>query len=144
MIAHRTKVGRMIDMQKLILDPTWESTLSIADSEVIQKKFSSTVDDHDCLAAVPIWKAVNHKGDLLITTLIHNRTSENIIVFDRKVVYLEGGSVVASHIFTIKRLVIGANCSTPWTFIFPRGTFQEKQLAIQGREEVKSGELRLS
>lgn len=131
-------------MQKLILDPTWESTLSPADCEMIQEKFNRTVNEVERLVAVPIWRAVNHKGELLITALIHNRTSEKITFMNQQVAYIEEGNEMASCIFTIKRLVIGAHCSMPWTFIFPRGTFLEKQLVIQGREEVKAGELRFS
>ena len=108
-------------MQMLRFESSWDKTLSDKDRVIIQQLFLETSRfNNESIQFVPLWQAINHKGDLLVTVLIHNFTKHARLFQDNKMHYLENKEIVAEHIFTLPSLIIKAKTSMPWTFIFPK------------------------
>jgi SLAP domain-containing protein len=107
-------------MQMLRFESSWDKTLSDKDRVIIQQLFLETSRfNNESIQFVPLWQAINHKGDLLVTVLIHNFTKHVRLFQDNKMHYLENNKIVAEHIFTLPSLIIESKTSMPWTFIFP-------------------------
>lgn len=121
-------------MQKLQFEAAWDKTISEKDRSIIEKVFDDTKDQDQRISCSVIRTAINHKKQLLITTLIHNRTDQQLNFRNREVgiITKEGG---ITQIFTIDVLEIPPYCSMPWTFIFDESInfqFTEiKQLEIE-------------
>jgi SLAP domain-containing protein len=108
-------------MQILRFESSWDKALSNKDRVMIQQLFLETSRSNDeSIHFVPLWQAINHKGDLLVTVLIHNFTKHVHLFQDEKMHYLENKEIIAEHIFTLPSLIIEAKTSMPWTFIFPK------------------------
>lgn len=107
-------------MQKLEFEASWDKSLSSKDRREIEEIFLQTykTESQDILLT-PIWQAVNHKSELLITVLVHNFSEEEITFYNRKLAYIENENFLAEHTFTLQTLIIKPKVSMPWTFIFP-------------------------
>lgn len=92
-------------------------------------------NNQSTIEMIPIWKAVNHKGELLITALIHNRTEQLLEFIDTTIIYEEVDNH-AEFSFTLPELKVEPFTSQPWTFIFPE--HQEKNAT---RSIIKAGKL---
>lgn len=107
-------------MQKLIFEPSWEKALSRKDRTEIEDIFSRTKQDpSDGILLSPIRQAINHKGELLITVLIHNFSNMKFTLNEKELTYSQFGIILAEHTFTHSTVKIEPHTSMPWTFIFP-------------------------
>jgi SLAP domain-containing protein len=83
----------------------------------------------------PLWQAINHKKELLVTVIIHNISEESFHFTDQTVIYSIGEKILAKHTFSLPFL-IKANTSVPWTFIFPKEKFLSDQTPADGKLEL--------
>lgn len=104
-------------MQKLQFEAAWEKTISAQDRLLIEEVFHKTKEQDKYISCYVIRTAINHKKQMLITTLIHNRTDQQLNFHNREVsIITEPGNFTQN--FTIDALKIPPYCSMPWTFIF--------------------------
>lgn len=104
-------------MQKLQFERAWDKTISAQDRLLIEQAFHQTKEQDECISCYIIRTAINHKKQLLITTLIHNRTNQQLNFRNREVSIITEGEKFTQN-FTINALEIPPYCSMPWTFIF--------------------------
>lgn len=105
-------------MQKLQFEAAWEKTISTQDRLLIEELFHRTKDEiRNTISCIIVRTAINHKHQMLITTLIHNPTSQQLKFQNREVVCITNEQETAQT-FTIEALTIPPNTSMPWTFIF--------------------------
>lgn len=120
-------------MQKLYFEPAWDKTIAPKDREKIEVIFqeqamSLTNGIHFSF----LWKAMNHKGELLIAVLIHNCKNVPLLIQNTSVTYSEHDEQSATGLFNVP-CEIAENTSMPWTFIFSTSnqTRQAAQYIIQ-------------
>lgn len=102
-------------MQQLEFESSWEKAIAIKDRESITKIFqNSNVIDGQSIRLEPIWEALNYKGEVLITVLIHNFTDTRLTFRHQKFAYIEEETIITEHIFTIPQLMIKPKTSMPW------------------------------
>ncbi|WP_208591548.1 SLAP domain-containing protein [Gracilibacillus suaedae] len=107
-------------MQKLHFEDAWNRTISNKDRLEIKKIFEQTKKDaEDGVTFVPIRSAVNHRNDLLITTLIHNFQPEETDLTNINIQLYQDCKQIASQHIKESRLRLPAKTSMPWTIIFP-------------------------
>lgn len=105
-------------MQKLQFEAAWEKTISTQDRLLIEELFHRTKDDSQNEISCCIFRtAINHKHQLLITTLIHNSTAQFLYFQNREVICVTKEREIPQF-FTIKALTIPPHTSMPWTFIY--------------------------
>lgn len=106
-------------MQKLVFEDAWNRTISTCDREHIINEFKKlTFTTNESPQFTPLWKATNHKNELLVTTLIHNCSTTDFTLKNELMSVNAGNRVVATHQFTLP-IKLHAHTSMPWTFIFP-------------------------
>lgn len=105
--------------QTLIFEGKWDKTLSEKDRNYIKRVFNDTSHSARKIEFVPLWTARNHKNELLVTVLIHNRTIEEITFSEDRLSFIANEEIIATHVFTYPSLCIEQQTSMPWTFIFP-------------------------
>jgi len=120
-------------MQKLHFESAWDKTLSVKDRERIQQVFLQTNLTSKKVEFTPLWEAMNHRGELLITVLVQNFSDQIIAFHNEKMQYWENENIVAEHIFTLPALMIEPSTSMPWTFIFPTVSFCSPPLLNSGK-----------
>lgn len=128
-------------MQTLQFESSWEKTISIRDRELITEIFqdnNSSMIDGQIIRLVPIWEALNYKGEILITVLIHNFTDIEQIFQKQKIAYIEKETIIAEHTFTVPKLIIKPKTSMPWTFIFPVESLRMKEINGNGNLELQT------
>ncbi|MFA1818801.1 SLAP domain-containing protein [Virgibacillus oceani] len=107
-------------MQKLLLEKAWEKTISETDRSRIMEAFHEAVlSDKPAVQFSPLWQAINHKGERLVTVIIHNISKETFSFVDKTVKYSVAAKTAAQNTFSLPFFVKGET-STPWTFIFPK------------------------
>ena len=104
-------------MQKLQFEAAWDKTISAQDRLLIEQAFYKTKEQDGRISCYVIRTAINHKKQLLITTLIHNRTNQQLNFRNREVSIITASGKFTQN-FTINALEIPPYCSMPWTFIF--------------------------
>ena len=105
-------------MQKLYFEPAWDKTIAPSDREKIMHHFQQqTKQLQDGVQLAFLWKARNHKGEQLITVLIHNFEEKNFRLHSTVISYNELGKQLANATFSLPCEIPG-NTSMPWTFIF--------------------------
>ncbi|MFD2656408.1 SLAP domain-containing protein [Gracilibacillus thailandensis] len=115
-------------MQQLHFEDAWNRTISNEDRLDIKKIFEQTKKDaEDGVTFVPVRTAVNHRNDLLITTLIHNFQSEETDLTNINIQLFQDNKRIASQYIEESRLCFPAKTSMPWTFIFPEMGDENKQ-----------------
>lgn len=124
-------------MQKLEFESSWAKALSSKDREEIEKIFLETkkAGNHDLLIS-PIRQAINYKGELLITVLVHNFTQQSITFNQKKLVYIENNKIIAQSTFTHPTLSIHPSISMPWTFIFSVDSLKSPAKLNSGSLEI--------
>lgn len=106
-------------MQQLYFHPTWERAISDKDRAIIEQLFDETYEQVDDLIMSPtVRAAINHKGELLVTALVHNFTHHSARFHERSI-FVQAGDYAEEHVMTIPELVVAPFTSMPWTFIFP-------------------------
>ncbi|SES42295.1 SLAP domain-containing protein [Psychrobacillus sp. OK032] len=124
-------------MQKLMFESSWNKALSDKDRNAIEKTFLETSKiNNDTIQLTPLWKAFNHKGELLVTVLIHNFTEHSFSLDGTKLRYSVNNEILAEHSFTRPLLAIQAKYSMPWTFIFPKEKLDKKLSHENGLLEI--------
>ncbi|MFC7371631.1 SLAP domain-containing protein [Fictibacillus iocasae] len=113
-------------MQKLLFEQAWDRALSGGDRDHIVSVFEETRNaaPESALSAVVLRKAVNHKGERLLTVLLHNRSQEEAVFNDRTVAMRTDNGQAEEALFTLPVAVL-AHHSMPWTFIFPAAVSNE-------------------
>lgn len=125
-------------MQQLKLESSWDKALSSKDRTDIESIFLETNENNlENIRLSPIWNAVNHRGELLITVLIHNFTQKTLTFNEKRLVYIENDESVVESSFTLPTLVIPSKVSMPWTFIFPVNCLQKPAKFEKGHLEIK-------
>ena len=118
-------------MQKFIFDPSWDRALSESDRQDILTLFGNTKTSTDMFPL--LWTAVNYKGELLITVMIHN-FSDNPIDFANTVLqYKVNDEVLAQHRFDLPNVKLDSTESTVWTFIFPVDSLKKEATTKIGK-----------
>jgi SLAP domain-containing protein len=128
-------------MQTLQFESSWEKTIAIKDRELITEIFqdsNSNMIDEQIIRLVPIWEALNYKGEILITALIHNFADIEQIFQKQKIAYIEKETIIAEHTFTVPKLIIKPKTSMPWTFIFPVKSLRMKEINGNGNLELQT------
>ncbi|MRG87461.1 SLAP domain-containing protein [Salinibacillus xinjiangensis] len=114
-------------MQKLVFHNAWDKTLSSKDRKRIEKEFEKTKNRHQDLEIIILWLAMNHKGECLVTTLIHNRGNQSFPTDEIELRLVDHQKVIAEHTFTIP-FTLEPFTSMPWTFIFSENSLGENSL----------------
>lgn len=129
-------------MQQLILHPAWDKTISERDREKFNHTFSNIqFPEEKSVQMTVMTHALNYKGDLLVTGIIHNLTETVYSPKNEEVFYQQEEKILARHTFSIPDLVIKAKTSTPWTFIFPQETIVARPSAQIGKIVIHSNTL---
>lgn len=123
-------------MQNLVFEEAWDKTISNQDRYEIERAFQQSMIPQNELLCTPLWRAINHKGDLLVTVLIHNGTKEDFSILDKTITLLKENKILAKNIFSIPQLQLKPKTSMPWTLIFPKGTFDESYFDQNGRMKM--------
>ncbi|MFJ7973419.1 SLAP domain-containing protein [Psychrobacillus sp. NPDC096389] len=124
-------------MQKLEFESSWDKTISNKDRQKIEANFLETSHaNNQGILLTPLWQSSNHKGELLVTVLIHNFTTHPFSFQNTKLKYIEANVVRFEHSFTLPSLSIQAGSSTPWTFIFPNESLDNKLSFENGYLEI--------
>ncbi|MED4018852.1 SLAP domain-containing protein [Sutcliffiella cohnii] len=113
-------------MQQLRLEPAWDRTLSTNDRQHIENIFQETKHiQNSSIIFSSIREAINHSEALLITVLIHNGTDQTLTFHNKKLQYKIRDEVIGDQVFTLPALSIPSKVSTPWTFIYPKGSYKQ-------------------
>ncbi|WP_225231109.1 SLAP domain-containing protein [Solibacillus faecavium] len=114
----KKREGEVIIVQKLQFEAAWDKTIAKQDRLSIEQLFHHSKDEEtDEISCCFVRKALNHRQQLLLTVLIHNR-SEEVLNFQNREVTCTTAKGVFAKAFTIPKLNIPPNTSMPWTFIF--------------------------
>lgn len=126
-------------MQKLQFESSWEHAIALKDRELITNIFqNSNTEDGQSIRLEPIWEAMNYKGEVLITVLIHNFSNTGLTFQNQKFTYIEKETIIAEHIFTVPQLIIKPKTSMPWTFIFPTESLEMKEIRGNGKLKMET------
>ncbi|KAA0944245.1 SLAP domain-containing protein [Sporosarcina sp. ANT_H38] len=105
-------------MQRLYFESAWDKTIAPIDREKIMYHFQQqTKQLQDGVHLSFFRKARNHKGEQLITVLIHNFEDINFRLHNTVISYYEQDKQLANAAFSLPCEIAG-NTSMPWTFIF--------------------------
>ncbi|WP_449537742.1 SLAP domain-containing protein [Ferdinandcohnia sp. Marseille-Q9671] len=112
-------------MQKLKFEDAWDRTISLKDREEITRIFQESVDSlEEGIIFTPVWIAENYKKEQLLTVIVHNQTSEDLLFEDTILQFCDGEVVLEEHSFTIPAVHVVSRTSMPWTFIFPESSVE--------------------
>ena len=126
-------------MQKLQYESSWDKTLSNKDRKIIEGIFLETsLPNQNRIQFTSLWQAINHKGELLVTVLVHNFSHQVCSFINKKLRYLENNEIIAEHIFTLPSLTVQPETSMPWTFIFPVESLKSHGSLENGRLECSN------
>ena len=112
-------------MQKLQFESAWDRTIADKDRRWIEHMFNEhPINKENGVHFTFLREAINHKGELLVTVLIHN-CDEYQLTFKNTTI---------SYVNDVKREVIGTfdvpyeiprKTTIPWTFIFSTSSLSE-------------------
>jgi len=106
-------------MQQLFFEAAWDRTISDQDRRYITELFEAK--DHEKgkgLESTYIHHAINHRGDLLYTVMLHNYQDIAYAFVDKNASLQDPDGNIITEKFTIP-VNISPRTSMPWTFIFP-------------------------
>ncbi|PWU66907.1 MULTISPECIES: SLAP domain-containing protein [Gracilibacillus] len=128
-------------MQRLLLEAAWEKTIAKGDLAIIEQVFHSTKEDQkQAITFNTIRYAFNHKDQLLYTNLIHNFSETGVDLSKVDLVIFQEQEMIAGHSFQENRLHIPPKTSMPWTFIFPKGSYQSDKVSNTMKMEIKKAD----
>ena len=126
-------------MQNLQFEASWDKALSLSDRQMIEGIFrESSKEISNGVHFAPIREAINHKGELLVTVLVHNITDQLLKFENAKLQYIVHGEVIAQNRFTFPSLEIPPRVSMPWTFIFPKDSYSPNAAFRYGQLELEA------
>lgn len=109
---------------QLQFEKSWNKALANIDRARIEQLFLHAKKSEHFTA---IREAINHEKTLLITTLVHNREHEPLTFNDVSLSYVIDAQVIANATFTLPKLIIPPHTSMPWTFLFPLGSYVQRE-----------------
>lgn len=119
---------------ELVFEEKWDKALPEQDRKKIEETFHQI--DHTNKANVvtftSLWQAKNYRHDLLVTVLINNYGKEEITFKDTNLAYAENDQLAATQHFQLDRVVVPAQTSMPWTFIFPKSSLIYPTIQMNG------------
>jgi len=128
--------------QTLVLESAWEKQVSPQDRQLIERCFMETKDNTESsLSFTYLRHDYNHQQSLLVMVLMHNYKKVEVQCIDQLIdCYDLEGHKLATKSFSLP-YEIPAKTSMPWTFIFPKGTYEptnkETELSLSfGNKEV--------
>lgn len=125
-------------MQKLWLEEKWAKTIASQDLLYIEETFEQcSFNEETDVFITYLKKAINHRKDLLLITLIHNCTSASFTLNNQNVIYLVEDEPIAKHSFSIP-VRVPAYTSMPWTFIYPLNKYEVNKLTTRGSFIIES------
>jgi SLAP domain-containing protein len=110
-------------MQKLVFEDAWDRTISQKDRDIIEQLFRAEILEEGVSFTI-VRMAVNHKNERLVTAIVHNRTSQNLVFENTPLQFCDGDTLLVEHEFTLPALKVPPETSMPWTFIFPPESFR--------------------
>lgn len=114
-------------MQQLRFEEKWDKTLSDQDRQEIIKVFNSSKDSLDQkITFTPLWQAINHNNDLLVSVIVHNPTRERLTFQNKTVYFIANKDILANYTFNIPALKVEPFTSMPWTFIYPKTSLNQE------------------
>lgn len=123
---------------KLALQSTWDRAISDQDRKIIQETYQdSPAPQVGKISYIPIRAGLNVHDNLFATVLIQNGSFEDLKIEQLHLLFEESNTIIAEESFTISELVILANTSSPWTFIF------QKENVMKSKPHFNSWSLRL-
>lgn len=125
-------------MQQLQWEQAWDRTISDEDRAEIENRFEQTKQSNE--AATFIREAINHRSDLLVTAIIHNRTNSTLTIQNDPITYTNHQNEQWHAPFTVP-MPIPAYTSMPWTFIF---TNEAKRAQAQPQTEIPDATLHIT
>jgi SLAP domain-containing protein len=136
----KRKEVEMINHQ-LIYESTWEKSMSKKDKELFERLYQDNLTDiSEEVRFLNLRTGFNVHGDLFATVLIQNGTDKDIPLFQLPLRYCDAKGVIAEESFTYQSLIIQAQSSTPWTFLFPKEKIQRKEINLtEWRVSLKGG-----
>ena len=106
------------DMQKLQFEPAWDRTIADKDRKWIEHMFKEhLINKENGGHFTFLREAINHKGELLVTVLIHN-FDESPLSLKSTIISYEDEKQEIIGTFDVPYEIPGKT-SIPWTFIFP-------------------------
>lgn len=111
-------------MQKLFFEPAWDKSIAQIDRDIITKHFQ-TAQPEDEIYLSFLRVAINHRNDLLVTVLIHNKQAMPLQIENTAIAYQPVHGPTKTGLFHLP-LPIPAKTSMPWTFIFSASNQTEK------------------
>ncbi len=113
-------------MQKLYFEPAWDRTIAQRDRNKITKMFQEQAAHiHNGIHLSFLWNALNHKGERLVTVLIHNREETASHLQETVITYYEHDRQIATGTFSLPSEIAGKT-TMPWTFIFAQSNQTDK------------------
>ncbi|MBR7553441.1 SLAP domain-containing protein [Allobacillus sp. GCM10007491] len=109
-------------MQQLQYHSAWIKQVDSTLDQQIQKAFIQTRENEDQII-VPLRQAINHKGDYLLTVLLHNREQQ---ILNLSTVHLSVSSLyfqANQQHFSSAEWSVEPMTSAPWTFIFSESNY---------------------
>ena len=117
-------------VQQLYFHPSWDKTISEQDRLAIEQLFDETYTQVDDTVTSPVFRtAVNHKGELLVTVLVHNFT-HRALRFSKRDILLINGDEVHEQTVSIADFTVPAFTSMPWTFMFQEVAFDSNEKIV--------------
>lgn len=107
-------------MQKLQFESAWSKTVSPQDRDWINHRFTTYIKNEDRREGVHfsfLREAKNHKGELLVTVMIHNFDDKTLILKETIIAYSDDEQIFATGLFNVPCDIEGKT-TMPWTFIF--------------------------
>ncbi|WP_085992641.1 SLAP domain-containing protein [Oceanobacillus senegalensis] len=109
----------MIMMQKLQFESKWDKTIADKDRENIKQIFNQIkLEEKPNIQFTLLKEAINHRGDLLVTVLMHNISNNDFPIHQKEIYYVIDDEILAKQTFDFPHLIVEKHTSMPWTFIF--------------------------
>src|SRR5690625_3848349 len=105
-------------MQQLYFEPAWDKTIAQTDRDKISQLFKRQLiqlGNDICFSF--LWEAFNHRGERLVTVLIHNTEDNSLRIQDTAIALYKQQQQIANGIFHLP-CEIPSKTSMPWTLIF--------------------------
>ncbi|WP_179123867.1 SLAP domain-containing protein [Paraliobacillus ryukyuensis] len=127
-------------MQQLQFEDAWKRTISDQDRKLIYQVFNDTVIDTSSTIKVSnVRHDTNHKEEELMISIIHNFSESDFTLSNCYIEYLENKTVIATQHFHFPTITIPAHTSMPWTFIFPKESFEQQPSWELGELRIGEG-----
>lgn len=121
--------------QSLDIHSTWKTALSSADYQELNALFlhyqnnrlrsTATMTSDLNITFLPLFRAINHKNELLVTAFVTNNASQIICFKNVEILYHESNMEPIKATGTIHNFDLQPFKTTVWSFIFPNHCIKE-------------------